>query len=410
MHILHRRTVRIGIAACVAILVLIANNSSNLFRKTPDLNEVGKLAKDGRFDLAANLVGDYLSESPDNARARLIAAELALDQPKPLPRVALEHLGRVATPNPGIAAVAKLDEGKAAYMLGLYGRAEICWLRAIRLDPRVPEAAWALLDLYYLEGRGEEARALAVNQYKNEPDPHDRVHLLLELVRQDAEPPQPSSVAERLTTVVRPSFRETKAAIALGLALVHDSRPDQGLKTLQRIVERHPNDPVAWDALLTGLDDSGRAADLPETLKTVPDSLADEPRLLHHRGKAAQEQGDRPRALEFYRRAWKDRPDDFVSAYRLGLLLHATGNPEEANPVDAWTRSAEAARDAILDLFRDANAIKDLGTAPHISMYRQLADNRERLGRKPEARAWLALILEIRPDDAASLTSLGRLK
>ena len=37
--------------------------------------------------------------------------------------------------------------------------AEICWTDALRLDPIVPEAGWALVDLLDKEGRTEEARA-----------------------------------------------------------------------------------------------------------------------------------------------------------------------------------------------------------------------------------------------------------
>ena len=402
--------VGMGLAASLLLVILFLINARSFFHKTPDLNEVGPLVKGGRFDLAAALVDDYLSVFPNHARARLIAAELALDNPNPLPRIALQHLSRVASADFGLVAVAQLNEGKAEYVLGLYGRAEKSWLRALELDPKVPEAAWALLDLYYIEGRADEARRLAVRQHEKEPDPHDRVQLLLELVRQDAEPPEPSTVIERLTPIVRQSFRETRAAIALGLARVHNSMPDLGLNTLRGIMERWPDDPDARDALLTGLDDAGHCDELSEALAHVPPALAEHPRLFRHRGRAAQERGDWPLAIAFYQRARKSRPDDFVSSYRLGLLLHAKGEHDEAKTVDQWTRNAEAAREAVLDLYREANAIKDLGTAPHIVMYRRLAENRERLGRRAEARAWTKLILEIRPGDPASLAALVRLK
>ncbi len=410
MRFLRSRIVGMGLAAALVLVILFLINARSFFHKTPDLSEVGPLVKRGRLDLAIALVDDYLSVFPNHARARLIAAELALDNPNPLPRIALQHLGRVASADLGLASVAKLDEGKAAYVLGLYGRAEKCWLRALQLDPKVPEAAWALLDLYYMEGRADEARRLAVRQHETEPDPHDRVQLLLELVRQDAEPPEPSTVIERLNPVVRQSFRETRAAIGLGLAQIHSSKPDVGLHTLRRTMERRPDDPDTWDALLTGLDDAGHPEELSETLTHVPPALAEDPRLFRHRGRAAQERGDWSAAQAYYQNARKSQPDDFVSAYRLGLMLHAAGKIDEAQTLDQWTRSAEAARDAVPDLYGEANAIKDLGTAPHIVMYRRLAENRERLGRLAEARAWTKLILEIRPDDPASLATLARLK
>jgi tetratricopeptide (TPR) repeat protein len=402
---------RVGavLAAALGIAAAVLVGSRMVLRTTPDLNEAGRLARAGRYDLARALVDDFLSEFPDDPRARLIAAELALDRPEPIPRLALEHLGRVGSFG-RLGARAKLDEGKASYLLGLYGRAEACWLRALQLDPKVPEAAWALLDLYYVEGRGDEARRLALRQHEVEPDPHDRVHLLLELVRQDAEPPEPSSVIGRLALVVRHRPREARAAMALGLALVHDSRPDEGLATLRAVLAYRPDDPDVWDALLTGLDDAGRPAELEGELARVPPSLADEPRLLRHRGRAAQQRGDGPAAVGFYRRARAAKPDDLAVAYRLGLLLRAAGDRDGARPVEEWTRAAQAARDEARALYREADGTPGFGTVPRPDLYRRLADNRERLGRRDEARAWHRLVLEARPGEPDSRAALDRLK
>ena len=47
----------------------------------------------------------------------------------------------------------KFLEGKAHYQQGRYDLAEDCWTEALRLDPIVPEAGWALVDLLDKEGR-----------------------------------------------------------------------------------------------------------------------------------------------------------------------------------------------------------------------------------------------------------------
>src|SRR5262249_13185353 len=126
----------------------------------PDLREIGRLATAGRFDQATERVEALLRADSNNGLLRVIAAQPALDRPDPPPERALAHLGRFRSADPVLTARAKLAEGKAAYALSHCEQAEACWLEALRLDPRVPEAAWTLLDLYYLEGRSEEARRL----------------------------------------------------------------------------------------------------------------------------------------------------------------------------------------------------------------------------------------------------------
>ena len=86
--------------------------------------------------------------------------------------------------------------GDALDRLSRLDEAEEAWLEAIRSDPTAPEAGFHLLNLYYLQGREEEARRLALRLYEAEPDPHDRVLLLLELIRPDARPPAPASLVK----------------------------------------------------------------------------------------------------------------------------------------------------------------------------------------------------------------------
>ena len=53
----------------------------------------------------------------------------------------------------GDRAIVLLNEGKAFSALGWNDRAEVAWKNALALEPRVPEAGWNLLSLYYVQGR-----------------------------------------------------------------------------------------------------------------------------------------------------------------------------------------------------------------------------------------------------------------
>ena len=73
---------------------------------------------------------------------------------------------------------------------------------------------------------------------------------------------------------------------------------------------------------------------------------------------------------------------------RAGLAAEEAGVVTTA---EALARGAESARKQTLDLYREADAVPTLGTAPHPELYHRLADNRERLGRLDEAAAWRRL-------------------
>jgi tetratricopeptide (TPR) repeat protein len=410
------RSVVWGLGA--AIVALLATSLWLFVQRPPqartsaglDLWEVGRLAAAGRFEQALQRVEPAVAAEPDNGFLRVMAAQLAMDRPDPQPERALGHLDGLRSADRALAARAAFARGRAVYALSRLAEAETCWREALELDPKVPEAAWTLLDLYYLEGRTEDARRLALRQHEIEPDPHDRVHLLLELVRQVAEPPEPGTLAARFAAVVRAHPDDLHAVLTLGRALVRNSQADEGLALLDDATRRWADRREPWDALLTGLEAAGRPERLAEAWGRVPPRWRDDDALARHAGDAAMARGERAAAARAYRSAWEARPDDVSSAYRLARLLHALGRDDQAADCDRFVRGAQAARAELPDLYRQANAVRDLGLRPHGDLYRRLADNRERLGLRDESLAWHRLVLHERPDDHYSRGALERLQ
>jgi tetratricopeptide (TPR) repeat protein len=382
----------------------------SLGRPAPDLRQIGRLAAAGHYDRAIEQVEAGLEADPDNGFLRVMAAQLALDGPSPQPDRALAYLGRFRSPDPTLTAHARLAEGKALYALGDYEQAEARWIEALKGDPRVPEAAWALLDLYYLERRSDEARELAMRQHAIEPDPHDRVQLLLELVRQDAEPPDPIAIVARFAPVVREHAGDRHAALTLGRALVRSGRGDEGLALLEDAVRRWPESLDVWDALLTAQDEAGRADRLADVWASVPPRWRAEACLAGYEGRVALSRGDWAGAARAYRRARSARPRDLSIAYSLARVLHAQGLHDEAADCDRFVREVQSARSELPGLYREADDVKDLGLRPHPRLYQRLADNRERLGRRDEALAWNDLVLRDVPDDPYSRAARQRLQ
>ena len=119
---------------------------------TPSLDVVRSLAREQRFAQAQDLLDRYLRVHPESVRARLLMAELTTEATNSHPTVALEHLQKIQPETQKQAALVKFLEGKARFQLGRYDQSETSWRESLRLDPIVPEAGWALVDLLDKEG------------------------------------------------------------------------------------------------------------------------------------------------------------------------------------------------------------------------------------------------------------------
>ena len=252
-----------------------------------------------------------------------MAQFLAMDRPDAQPQVALNHLGRIRSSTSKEAAVVRFSVGKARYQQKRYDLAETCWKEALELDPAVPEAGWALIDLLDFEVRTEEAHRLGMRLFEVEPDPRDRVRLLLEMSRLDIDTVAPGSVVQVFEPVWRQHPDYLPLALAVGLALVHNSQSAEGIEVLHDALERHPDSAEAWDAWLTGLDDGHQPERLGREFARLPKSLGAAPRFARHEGNVAQGARDWPRAVSAYRRAYAFEP------FNRGRPLPAPAGPGE---------------------------------------------------------------------------------
>jgi len=401
----------------VASIVGLSCAAWYVFRAPPALELAIPLAEEGRFDEAQAIVRATLRANHDHPAANLLFAQILLKRPTvndvegavARAHEALEHLDRIQDPPARMRALFPLWRGKALFRLGRLDDAEGAWNEALRLDPRIPDAGWGLLEIDYLEGRPQDARRLALRLHEVEPDPGDRVQLLLELVRQDAQPPAPGSLVQWFEPVVQRNPGGLAPALGLGLALVRNGELDRGLDVLRRAAESHPESSVAWEAWLTGLDDAGQIDELAEVLKRLPPALAAKARFARFRGRVAQERQDWKTAAQEYGCSLKDDPQDPKLGYRLARALRQLGATADAEPLDHRYQAYQAASSELRPLYEEANAIKTLGVEPHPALYRRLADVRERMGLHEEARAWYRLALREQPDDSISRAGLLRL-
>ncbi|MDX2037339.1 MAG: tetratricopeptide repeat protein [Isosphaeraceae bacterium] len=407
---------RRAVEVLVAVLLLVVLPAAWVLRGGPSapprssLDEAIRLARAQRFDEAETLAARFLAAVPTDSRARLLVAQLQLSRSEPKATEALTTL-EVADPDDRpLAALFHLERGKAHYYLGDYVAAERAWREALKLDPTVPEAGWALLDLYYVEGRSDEAAALAMKLRTTEPDKRDRILLLLELVRAEARPLAAPLVITRLERALSRNPEDLEALLGLGRAEIRDSKLDEAIARFETAVARAPERADVWDALLTGLDDAGKTDRFAAALERVPSSIRDDPRLVRHIARRAHNDQDWPNAAKLYRAAIEYRSDQPTVAYRLSRVLRALGDEPAAAAIEKRFRGFESAAKEVVELYEEADAIKTHGVEPQPALYRRLADLCERLGRNDQALGWYEHILESAPDDSEARAALDRLR
>ena len=193
----------------------------------------------------------------------------------------------------GQAARVKFYEGKAQYQRQRYDLAEACWNEALLLDPIVPEAGWALVDLLDKESRREEAHRLGMKVHEVEPDPRDRVRILLEMCRIDIETPDPLSQVLLFEPIVKEHPEHLPLCITVGLGLIRVNRSDEGLALLGESLKRYPESPEAWDGWLNGLYAASEGEKLAAEFARLPRALAADPRFAKHEGLVTQNRAQR---------------------------------------------------------------------------------------------------------------------
>ena len=383
----------------------------------PSLDNAIELVSAGRLDEAATRIRTMLHEHPDHAAANVLLAQILLKRADPAggnapssesARDALAHLGRVRPDTSRMAVTCLLCRGNALDRLFRLDEAEESWLEALRIDPTAPEAGFNLLNLYYLQGREEDARRLALRLYRVEPDPHDRALLLLELIRPDARPPAPASLMKWFEPIVKEHPGEFHSSRALGLALVRAGQVENGTSVLRRVAQTHQDRVEAWDSLLLGLDETGQVNVMQQELERVPAELAASERLLKHRARIAQGR-DWQKAVDLYRRARQAEPYNRVVEYRLSRALRHVGQATEADQIKQRVSRRDVAIQELRPLYDQVTDIPDLQVGSHVELCQQIADARERMQLPEEAIAWHELVLENQPENKVSLEAKRRL-
>jgi tetratricopeptide (TPR) repeat protein len=406
------------VTLCVAGLGWGAWRSS---RSRPSLEEAIALADAGRLDEAEAKVLARLAGDPDDSGSHLLCAQITLKRPDPASepadrrpspwgQAALDHLDRVRPRGADMSVLLQICRGNALNRVMRFDEAEAAWLEALKINPAAPEAGWNLLNLYYVQGRQDDARRLALQLYRYEPDAHDRALLLVELLRPDARPPAPGSIIKLFEPSERYCPGEFHTALVLGLARTRANQVEDGINGLRRLVRTHPDRVEAWDGLMTALDESGQVDLLEVELGAMPSAVSESPRMLKHKARVAQAADRWIDAVDLYRRARSAEPHNRVVEYRLSRALRHIDKATEAFWIEQGLHRWDSAVLDVRRLYDQITAAPDLGLGSHPEIYQRIADARERMHLAEEAAAWHRLILGVDPTNEVSLAAVARLE
>jgi tetratricopeptide (TPR) repeat protein len=186
------------------------------------------------------------------------------------------------------------------------------------------------------------------------------------------------------------------------LLLLMDKDAAQALDHFERVRARRPSDP---DVIL-GLAGCQKALGHPDAARELLDGLLtshpNHPRALGQRGQLALDEGDPARAEDLLRRAFALAPEDREALNGLIRALAAQGK-KEAQELEPRLEQLNADLSRYHDLVRAA--AKDPG---NLALRTEAATICLRLGRKADARRWLAGVLQIDSNYAPALELLEK--
>lgn len=329
---------------------------------------------------AAHSSGTTLSHSQ---QAQFVArASRKVQTNQHLEAVRLLHQVPASSPYAGEAVTL---EGQSLWVLHRWHAAEQAWKKALHHQPPAIEALWRLMDLYFVEERFEEARETALQLYPQLSDPHVRIVLLLELLRQEFERLAPGEALLQLEPALTRDHDNFVAARAAGRCLVKLSRSVEGWRLLERAVDQNPQDPENWRAVAESLDAEGRLSQLADFWTRIPDEVRQCPWLLRYRGLAANLAGQKSEAADYLRQAVRQDPYDRKAHYQLSECLRQDGDLEKAQFHLQESKRLETLRTRLADAFV---AAMRLNKNPTSRLCQEIAELCRQLGRLKEAECW----------------------
>lgn len=334
---------------------------------------------------------------------RLMAAPSPTDEDRLIVAIAAKKLGR---PDEASASLAKIEDTspigpRARYIQGQIERerfrvrkAEEYLLHALELDPNLASARGELIYIYGMQLRRQELSEQFRKLLEIRPLSFQEVFLWCLSRRVDWDP---ESVITELTSYHEADPDDRISSISLAESLRQATRFDEADKVLGTLPADDPEAIALRARVALDRGDPQKA----ETLLKAGDPLY--AGIAKLRGRLALSRRDWPRAAEQFGIAIRDMPEDRDTLFGLGHSLTQLGETKEAEGYIEKARAQDQ-----LNAFVERAANHQNRNDPEL--VRSLGAACERVGRRPEARAWYQILIAKNPLDRDAQAALFRLK
>jgi tetratricopeptide (TPR) repeat protein len=304
--------------------------------------------------------------------------------------------------NPAVDADIRL--GHRAQQAGKLADAERHLLAALQ-KPGINsvEAKQKLAEVYWLEGRFDEVRALAEEIWREaeragshrEAQAMLRFHLALGL-----NPLPIDRMQAALDRAIEQAPQDDRVWLGRGYLALRDGRLAEAQSWLDACARRRPDDPAVWRARLEWAMATDRVVEAREALPHLG-AVAFSPARIHElRAWFAARRGDADAERQALEQAVAADPGDLAALERLVELAARQGRAEDGARLRRRKAELDEALHRYRTLFREDDPVRSTA---------RMASLAEALGRRFEALGLWTLVRDLAPADVDARAALDRL-
>ncbi len=398
---------------------LAVEGSSDLAKKTRDPRLAMRAAhlalQSGQFDKAIEALRIWRDADPSSLMARRMLSSVLLRSGK------LDEAGEE------LVKLLKADEEHSAQtfiqiyqMLATYPdkAAALKLLRELtQLYPRVAEAHWGVAQLAQVSGDGELALKEVRKARSLRPEWDMAVSLEALLLQKNA--PQQGLDVLRSYLSSYPDAREIRLQYARALLDQKQYKPARD--EFQRMADENPDNPdMAYAIALISLQLNDLKSAEIELKQALSNGKKDQDTVQYYLGQLSEAKKNEEEAIAYYREV-KDGEYLFPAQIRIAYLLSKRGQLAEARQLLQQVRTTGDQQHAQLamveaQLLRDANqfdeAYKVLNRAlemqpDHVDLIYETAMMADKIGKPDVFEQLMRRLIKIKPDHAQAYNALG---
>ncbi|WP_148594737.1 CRTAC1 family protein [Aquisphaera giovannonii] len=368
----------------------------NAWRAREDVDRAKKALAVRSYDKARALLADAQRRRPGDEDAIILLG--ALEQSLGNREAAEAAWSRLDASSPRAPDVAML-RARAALAGDRFAAAEPLLLAALRGSGKLAiEARETLVNLYKIQGRFVEARALVSAGWGSYPDP---VGLLKELENLGSNNPMPVVTANAaLERAARAAPDDDRVWLGRANLATRTGRFDEARALLDACLARRGDDPAVWRARFDRALAIRDADEVERALRHLPDEAVAPFEVLTLQAWFASLAGDRAEERRAYEGMLLREPGNLLAMARLADLCLAAGEADEA----AALRSRRA------ELNRDLYEYQELLRKDDPGSIRRAARLAGRLGRTFEAHSLWSVVARREPGDAEADEAMAKLR